>query len=169
MQGERPDRGFYDPEMIAESCGLVRVMCYDKHLASQPGHGPTSTAPWAREAVSSWLRYVPREKLVMGLPAYSNDYDLRPGKRGRQVYASRPDVRDQTELEKHWRPFEQIHVYRYLESEGHPRVFFASDAKSNTAHLETVEKLDLGGFGFWHYGSVSPEMWQTVQTATEKR
>jgi hypothetical protein len=168
MQGDSPDTGFYDPDAIVASCDLVRVMCYDKHFAPKPGHGPTSTAPWAREAVRFWLRYVPKEKLVMGLPAYSNDYDLRLGRRGRQVYKDRPELPKDAMVERTWRPFERIHVYRYLDKEKHARVFYASDAMSTTAHLETVKKLDVVGFGFWHHGSISPEIWSAIRKSNSK-
>ena len=155
------DPGFYDPGLIAKHCDLVRVMCYDKHLASQPGHGPTSTAPWARAAMEYWLQHIPRKKLVMGLPAYSNDYDIRPEGRGRQVDRASPDTA--TPIKPHWRPFEKINVYRYADREGNSRVFYASDSKSTGAHLETVGQLNLGGFGFWHHLAVAPATWKVIR------
>ncbi|MCH8045539.1 MAG: hypothetical protein IID44_17655 [Planctomycetes bacterium] len=169
MQQEPADVGFYDLKTIAASCDLVRVMCYDKHFASSPGHGPTSTAPWARRAMQFWLAHIPREKLVMGMPAYSNDYDLRPGQRGRQVDRPSPEVPKGGKVERFWRPFERIHVYRYEDSTGRARVFYASDAKSTAAHLETYQKLRLAGFGFWHHASVSPETWQAVRKAVRPK
>ena len=33
------------------------------------GIGPTSTVPWAKEAMSYWAKHVPLDNLVMGLPA----------------------------------------------------------------------------------------------------
>ncbi len=165
MQQDPADVGFYDPRAIAASCDLVRVMCYDKHLASSPGHGPTSTAPWARAAMKFWLARVPRAKLVMGMPAYSNDYDLRPGERGQQVDRPRPKVPEGGKMERSWRPFDRIHVYRYEDSAGRVRVFYASDAKSTAAHLETFQKLRLAGFGFWHHATVPSETWQEVRKA----
>ncbi len=161
MSQPLPDPGFYDPALIAKHCDLVRVMCYDKHLASQPGHGPTSTAPWARSAMEYWLKHIPREKLVMGLPAYSNDYDIRPEGRGRQVDRASPE----TTLpgKPHWRPFEKINVYRYTDKAGNPRVFYASDSMSTQAHLETARQLALGGFGFWHHLAVAPATWKVIR------
>ena len=156
-----PDSGFYDPGIIGRHCDLVRVMCYDKHLASQPGHGPTSTAPWARSAMKYWLKHIPGRKLVMGMPAYSNDYDIRPGGRGRQVDRASPDTT--APLKPHWRPFEKINVYRYADKVGNPRVFYASDSKSTQAHLETVRQLGLGGFGFWHHLAVAPATWKVIR------
>jgi hypothetical protein len=72
-------------KVIAETCDLIRVMCYDLYwapgkgdlsLIERPdtqGMGPASNYPWAREAMKFWRSQTPREKLIMGLPAYSND------------------------------------------------------------------------------------------------
>ena len=51
-------------------------------IAARPdcaGMGPTSTTPWAEASMQWWAARVPKEKLVMGLPAYSNDYSALPG------------------------------------------------------------------------------------------
>ena len=114
-----------------------------------------------------WLQHIPRENLVMGLPAYSNDYDIRPEGRGRQVDRASPDPAEP--IKPHWRPFEKINVYRYADTAGNPRVFYASDSKSTAAHLETIRQLDLGGFGFWHHLAVAPATWKVIrQVLTEK-
>ena len=41
--------------------------------------GPASTQPWAEFSMKWWLAQgIPKEKLVMGIPAYSNDYSALP-------------------------------------------------------------------------------------------
>jgi hypothetical protein len=82
---------YYDPAVVAETNDVVSVMNYDMYyvggrgipaIASRPdceGMGPTSTAPWATFSMQWWLQRVPAHKLVMGIPAYSNDYSALPG------------------------------------------------------------------------------------------
>jgi len=94
---------FYDPEVLAKTCDLVRVMCYDmyfapgigkaelKHRDDCMGMGPTSDYPWTKEAMSFWIKRIPKDKLVMALPAYANDYTVTGNIKGRQVYQSVPD------------------------------------------------------------------------------
>ncbi len=55
---------------------MVRVMCYDMYSLSGSAVGPVSMQPWAKDAMQYWMRHVPREKLIMGLPAYSGDFQL---------------------------------------------------------------------------------------------
>lgn len=173
MDQDPPKKIFYDPKVVAETCDLVRVMCYDFYwapgrgdpkLADRPdtqGIGPTSSYPWAKTAMRFWLQQAPREKLIMGLPAYSNDYSLSLKGKGQQVYASKPQVPPQTPMEKAWLWYERLPVYLYVER-GAPHLFYASDAESTKAHLETVDELDLPGIGFWHFSSIDEETWKAV-------
>ena len=159
---------FYDPKTVGETCDMVRVMCYDMYSMSGTGVGPMSTQPWAKDAMKFWLKYVSRKKLIMGLPAYSGDFEMTLGGRRKQVYADRPAVPEGTEIERIWLPYEQINTYRYLDEQGHLHFFFASDHLSTRAHLETVERLDIPGIAFWHYEAVAPKTWKLVRDWHER-
>ncbi len=160
---------FYDPKVIAETCDMVRIMCYDYYSMSGRGVGPISTKPWAKDAMKYWLKYIPREKLIMGLPAYSGDFEMTSDGSRKRVYADNPVVPDGTKIERVWLPYEQINSYRYLDDKGHLHLFFASDAVSTRAHLETVDKLDLAGIGLWHYDSVTAQSWKVIRSWHKER
>ncbi len=175
MELNPPRKIFYDPKVVAETCDMIRVMCYDMYwapgrgdpkLVDRPdtqGIGPTSSFPWARAAMKFWLERAPRGKLIMGLPAYSNDYALSLKGRGKQVYAASPQVAAGTQLQKAWLWYERLPVYLYADMDGTHHLFYASDAESTKAHLETVDDLDLPGIGFWHFGSVGESTWNLVR------
>ncbi len=162
-------------EQVGETCDMIRVMCYemywapgrgDPKLVDRPdtqGIGPTSSYDWARAAMKFWLDRAPREKLIMGLRAYSNDYALSLKGRGKQVYASSPQVAAGTPLQKAWLWYERLPVYLYADTDGTPHLFYASNAESTKAHLETVDDLDLPGIGFWHFSSVGEATWNVVR------
>ena len=174
MEKIPPRQLFYDPAVVAETCDLVRVMCYDLYWAPGKGQGtdrddaqgvgPTSNHPWARTAMEFWLKRAPREKLVMGLPAYSNDYVITPTGKGQQIYKPRPEAAAAgTEMVKSWLWYEKLNLYLYRDSAGDPHAFYASDAKSTGEHLNTVDQLDLPSIGFWHFSSVDAETWKAVR------
>jgi hypothetical protein len=157
------DGGWYDPAVIAETCDLVRVMCYDMHSVSGGGIGPVSTSPWARDAMRFWMQHVPREKLVMGLPAYSRDFAMAPQRQAVSVYAPMPQVAADTSLVRVWLPYEEVTQYRYTDSDGIVHLFYAGDEASTRAHLRTAAELELNAIGFWHYAAVTPEQWSAVR------
>ncbi len=155
---------FYDHTVVGQTCDMVRVMCYDMYSLSGKGIGPVSTQPWAKDAVKYWLRHVPAERLVMGLPAYSGDFEMKlDGKRTRHYSAPRPVVPMGTTVRRVWLPYEQINTYKYVDAKGVLHLFYASDAAGTRAHLETAERLGVFGIAFWHYAAVTPPMWQAVR------
>jgi spore germination protein YaaH len=160
---ESPEKHFYDALVVGKVCDQIRIMCYDLHWAPGATFGPTSTVPWAKEAMRYWCRHVPREKLIMGLPAYSNDFDVLPGGKGVQVYSAKPQIPTSPPLQPVWLEYEKLRVYRYVDGDGRPHVFFASDEASTKAHLETVEELNIPAISFWTYNSVAPETWKTLR------
>jgi spore germination protein YaaH len=166
--GAEIDGGWYDPAVIAETCDMVRVMCYDMHSVSGGGIGPVSTAPWARDAMRFWMRHVPRERLVMGLPAYSRDFSLTPERQAESIDAPTPQVAADTSLVRVWLPYEEITQYRYRDSDGIVHLFYASDEASTRAHLGTARELELDAIGFWHYAAVTPEQWAAVRQWLEE-
>jgi spore germination protein YaaH len=110
-----------------------------------------------------WLKRVAREKLVMGLPAYSNEYVITPSGKGRQVYKPKPEPGSGTHMARSWLWYERLNLYLYRDSSGEPRAFYASDARSTAEHLRTVDALDLPSISFWHFSSVDTETWPTVR------
>jgi spore germination protein YaaH len=169
---------FYDPKVLGRTCDLIRVMCYDLYYApgrrdpklldraDTQGVGPASTYVWARNGMRFWLGQVPRRKLVMGLPAYSNDYALSLSGGGNQIYASKPPT--QGASQKTWLWYERLALYLYLDKDV-PHVFYASDAESTKAHLETVDELKLPAFGFWHFSSVDEATWEAIRAWMDKK
>jgi spore germination protein YaaH len=172
MDETPPAKIFYDPSVVAKTCDLVRVMCYDLYYApdrgdpARPagqGFGPTSTAPWAKTAMQFWLRFVPREKLIMGLPAYSNDYSMALKGRGAQIEAPRPQPAPATPLEKSWLSYERINAYLYQHGDGTIHLFYASDDASTNALLAVADELNIPSVGFWHFSTVDQDTWQAVR------
>ncbi|MBN2309530.1 MAG: hypothetical protein JXR94_11195 [Candidatus Hydrogenedentes bacterium] len=156
---------FYDPAVIADTCDVVRVMCYDMYSLSGGAVGPVSTQPWAKDAMKYWMQHVPRERLVMGLPAYSGDFELAVNGAEKRVYSDpAPDVPEGTAVQRVWLPYEQVNSYLYQDADAHMHVYYASDAASTRAHLETAERLGITCIGFWHFEAVTPEMWDVVRT-----
>lgn len=171
-----PNKIFYDVKVLAKTCDYIRVMCYDMCWAMEhkkddfqnkndySGIGGTSCYPFVKTAMEFWKKYIPKNKLVAGLPAYSNDYDLTTGGEGIQVYAPTP-LNPQTPLAKPgWMWYDKINIYIYKDTNDHIHLFYASDAKSTQSLLELMDELELDNIGFWHYSSVSKDMWDVTRT-----
>lgn len=166
---------FHDPKVLATTCDLIRVMCYDmyfapgvdnpdlKHRDDCMGVGPTSNYPWTKEAMLFWIKHIPKDKLVMALPAYSNDYAVTGSIKGRQIYQSVPDSVSGILPPPTWLCYEKTNMYLYNGVNGNRHLFYASDARSTEALLELADELDIPKIGFWHFSSVDPQMWDVTE------
>ena len=171
---------FYDPSVLAKTCDLVRVMCYDMYFApgiGKPelkdrddctGIGPTSNYPWTKDAMAFWIKHIPKDKLVMALPAYANDYAVTGSSKGRQIYQSVPDSVSGVLPPPTWLCYERMNMYLYDGTDGNRHMFYASDARSTEALLELADELGIPQIGFWHFSSVDPQMWDVTKNWKKK-
>lgn len=166
---------FYDPDVLQQTCDLVRVMCYDMYCApcigvkelmdrdDCQGIGPTSNYLWMRECMLYWKSRISNDKLVMSLPAYGNDYKLTGLIEGKQIYASIPDKVVGQLPAPIWLCYEKVNMYLYNHEDGSRHLFYASDARSTVCLLQLADELQMPKVGFWHFNSVSPEMWKVAR------
>lgn len=154
---------FYDPKAIAESCDEVRPMCYDYYFAPHGLTGPTTAWLWAREVMQFWLQYIPRQQMVMALPAYGNDFPARPGGgKGRQVKHEHPDKVHGRTIRHAWLHQERLNFYRYLDRGGNPRVLFATDQDSTRELLKIVDEFKVPTISFWFYQTMTSGIWRAL-------
>jgi spore germination protein YaaH len=62
-------RGAYDLQALAQSVDLICLMTYDQHTRWTPP-GPVAAWDWTVENLDYALKFVPKEKLSLGIPLY---------------------------------------------------------------------------------------------------
>ncbi len=170
IQDQGEDAMFQDPRVVNETCDQIRVMCYDMYFAYGRGNkelvhrgdcygfGPTTTIPWTRDAMKFWLQYIPADKLVLGLPAYGNDYNITNFGAGEQIYFPKEKLPDVAMNEVYlW--YEQIPASQYIDANGHAHIYYGFNAQSTAALMKVAEDLSVPNIAFFALESVTPEMW----------
>lgn len=157
---------FMDLPLLAHYADHLRPMNYD--LFWPPGDaavGPTTTAPWARDRMTYMAQEVPRQKIVMGLPTFSVDWDVSEPERSRQIYDYEwiAEREKESPIGRYWCLHWDVNLIRYTDGEGHPHLLYVSDAKSTISHLETADSLDLAGVCFWCLMGDDPQIWECVR------
>ncbi|HZI43406.1 MAG TPA: glycosyl hydrolase family 18 protein [Gemmatimonadaceae bacterium] len=69
-------RGGYDLAAIGRVSDFVSMMSYDQHTRRTPP-GPVAGLTWVRDNVDYFLRYVPAQKLSLGIPLYGQHWFAR--------------------------------------------------------------------------------------------
>ena len=148
-------------------------------ITSRPdcvGMGPAATQPWAEMSMRWWLARVPASKLVMGVPAYSNDYSALPffgGANGSQAGIGPPSSepcrcpsdgcpgpcrQSSGPVETIWEFDRQSYTYMYTDTDGRPRIRYGTEVESTKALLRTATKLGVDQVGFWTFNLADEAM-----------
>ena len=69
-------RAGYDLTAMAKAGDFISVMTYSQHTRRTPP-GPVAGLPWMRDVVDYFLRFVPPEKLSLGIPTYGMHWYTR--------------------------------------------------------------------------------------------
>lgn len=67
----------YDFAGIGQFCDSITLMTYDEHY-SGGSPGPIASLPWMTQALDYAIRYIPREKILLGIPVYGYDWSSEP-------------------------------------------------------------------------------------------
>jgi spore germination protein YaaH len=162
---------FLDTDTLNRYCDQIRVMGYDAYYAGGPINAPMSaTSPrwWVKQqAGSKWIKAFPKEKLVWGLPAYSNYYQVPhlPDNTGdgMQMNASyRPQ-----NVEPVWLPNDGVNFYVWG-ADGTTCYLWATDARSTREQLALMDAAGFGHISFWYFNLITPEMWEVISEWMEK-
>jgi len=158
--------GFIDPVILTPHVDQFRCMTYDLYCPPSQFVGPTSTAPWGRETMQYMADRVPCEKIIMGLPTYSVDWDIADPTNSRQVNDHKFIAEREAEspIGRGWCYFQDVSLIRYTDVDDHPHLLWVSDARSTKSHLITVDTHDLAGVSFWVLtGDEDLKIWQAVR------
>jgi spore germination protein YaaH len=156
---------FLDTDTLNRYCDQIRVMGYDAYYAGGPIRGVMgATSPWwwvKQQTESKWIKGFTKEKIVWGLPAYSNYY---------QVPHLPDNIGDGTQMGANYRPQNVEPVWLpndgvnfYVWSSGASTCYlYATDARSTREQLALMDAAGFSNISFWSFRLITPEMWEVL-------
>jgi peptidoglycan-N-acetylglucosamine deacetylase len=152
----------YDYAHIAAASDAIILMNYDEHWPTSPP-GPIAAQDWYTLNIRNILKIVPADKIVMGIPNYAYDWQVK-SKKNPQPVAEPLSF--------------QAAVVRALESEGTIQFdanslnpwfsyeegdtvhnVWMTDALTAYNELRAAERTGVRGTAVWRLGSEDPSMW----------
>src|SRR5512146_1961454 len=160
-------RGGYDLKALAEAGDFVTVMSYSQHTRRTPP-GPSAAIDWVRQVAEYFLRFMPPEKLSLGIPTgaarwyVSQDERVTP-EMARSYNQVLSYAWAMHELEIHdvtptWNDRYKT-TFGFYPSGGTWQWIFLEDARSFQAKLDLVKQLRLRGYSVWVLGPEDPKTW----------
>ena len=160
-------RGVYDLKALAKSVDLICLMTYDQHtMYTAPG--PVGGYPWTLDNLNYALKWVPKDKLSLGIPLYGYHWyagmpkDNKGNITGNYISEPNAELLARSFGGKiQWDPVDRtawFYIYRDYMREW---VFF-TDARTFQARYNLVKERGLQGFCSWVLGNAGPDIWNQL-------
>ena len=169
-------RGGYDLKALADAGDFISVMTYSQHTRRTPP-GPQASLQWTEQVVQYFLRFMPPEKLSLGVPSGSQhwytSYEERITPELARSYSAQLSYRwamgviERNGGKVRWDEEHQV-AYSYFPVGGTFEWIFLEDARSFRAKLALLEKHRLRGFSVWVLGPEDPAIWDLLPARTQR-
>ena len=162
-------RGSYDLAPLGRVSDFVSWMTYDQHTRRTPP-GAVAGVPWMRASVEFALRYIPANKLSLGIPLYSGYWYVEP-QPGTALRAAVSGTSVSYEWGAHllqragaavqWDDTNKT-SYGIAPTGPINAWVFLSDARSFAAQAALISEFHLRGLSAWVLGMEDARIWDAL-------
>ncbi|GBG55699.1 putative glycosylase YvbX [Sporomusaceae bacterium FL31] len=163
----------YDRSELGKIVDYVMVMTYDEHWRSSPVSGSVASQGWVDKGIAATLHSVPKEKLLMGIPFYTREWE-ETSENGRTIVKSRAISMAQANtiiaeqgLSPVWLQDKGQNYVEYHKAGKLYRIWL-EDQKSIALKANLVHKYGLAGAASWRKDFEQPEIWDVLNATLKK-
>jgi len=166
-------RGGYDLKKLAGIVDFISVMTYSQHTGlTTPG--PVAGLPWVKQNIKYFLKFVPPNKLSLGIPVGSKLWyttingspdDTHPNVHVTAKsldYGGVEGLIDRYKGNVIWDDSAKVH-YAVLDNGWVYEYLWIEDARSFKAKQNLVKEYNLRGFSVWVLGVEDPKIWNNLK------
>ncbi len=158
----------YDRQALGEIVDYVALMAYDQHWSGGDTAGSVSEVDWADRTVNTFLKSIPPEKLILGVPFYTRLWKLTPAENGKTELTSQAlsmeAAKKQVDDNNAAVVWEEEHGQFYAEykKEGSTYKVWLEDINSLNLRTSLVHKYKLAGAAAWRLDFETPDVWSAI-------
>lgn len=159
---------FYDREKLGQIVDYCMVMTYDEHWSSSPISGSVASIEWVEKGLQNTLKYIPNEKLIMGIPFYTREWEETKDNNGRVKVKSKAfsmegvnNIIKENNSQVIWLEETGQHYTEYIKDGKKYRIWL-EDEKSIELKSSLVHKYDLAGVASWRKGFETENIWPVL-------
>lgn len=156
----------YKSKAISDSCDYIMVMAYDQYAQSSSTAGPVAGLNWVEKNLKKMIERdeIDNEKLVLGVPFYSRQWNVKDGKVVKTTALSMENAKKQIGNNAEWNEeLGQYVVTSKTNSNGVKTITYVEDERALEKKLELMEKYDLAGVAAWRRGFETEEAWNIIE------
>lgn len=154
----------YDFAGIGRLCDSITIMTYDEHY-SGGSPGPIASLPWMTQALDYAIRYIPNEKILLGIPVYGYDWSNEPTR----LVPMRdiPELVSQTNARILWSDQAVEPYFYYWRGRARHTVWYENELSAKI-RLGFVKSYRLRGIAIWRLGYETTRFWQEVSNKLKR-
>lgn len=154
----------YDRERLSKTVDYMMLMAYDQHWANSPVAGSVAEYTWVENSILGVLKYIPNDKLVLGVPFYTRLWIEKDGELSSQALSmerANKFIRDNN-INLIWDEI-SLQYYGQLEKDNTIYKIWLEDSNSLEAKASLVHKYDLAGIASWRRGFETEDIWVSME------
>lgn len=158
----------YDRKELGKVVDYMILMAYDEHWATSPVSGSVASIGWVDRGVSALLEDVPSEKVILGLPFYTREWEETPTESGSTAVKSRAlsmaqvkQILEKNETRMSWDEKAGQNFAYYQKGDSIFKIWL-EDERSIELKTALIKKYHLAGAASWRKGFEEPEIWNVL-------
>lgn len=155
----------YDRKVLGETVDYIMLMAYDQHWAESPNAGSVAQQSWVENSVKRTLDFIPKEKLLLGLPYYTRVWVTESGKRLRSVATSMGYAKSlikEYNAQVKWDEESGQFYAEYNKDNGSNNKIWLENEESIDLKSSLVHKYGLAGAAGWRKDFEVSEVWNVL-------
>ncbi|HEY8450012.1 MAG TPA: S-layer homology domain-containing protein [Bacillota bacterium] len=152
--------GAFDYQALGRLVDYVMLMTYDEHWRGGPP-GPVGSLGWMRAVLDYATTQIPRERILLGVPAYGYDWPQGGGS-GRSIRAREAlELAARTRATVRYDPTVGEASFTYRDDQGVSRIVYFTPPQGLAAKLALVGEYGIAGAAMWRMGQEPEDYWST--------
>lgn len=157
----------YDRKALGEAVDYVALMAYDQHWKGGGVAGSVSEVSWVDRIVGIFLKDVPAEKLILGIPFYTRLWKESPEDGNIKLTSQALSMESaekfllENNAQKAW-DSESGQFYSEFVSDGATYKVWLEDENSLNLRTSLVHKYELAGAAAWRLDFEVPGVWGVI-------
>ncbi|GAB6156260.1 hypothetical protein JCM17380_50120 [Desulfosporosinus burensis] len=154
----------YDFAGIGRLCDSITIMTYDEHY-SCGSPGPIASLPWMTQALDYAIRYIPNEKILLGIPVYGYDWSNEPT--CMVPMRDIPKLVAQNNARVLWSDQAVEPYFFYWRGRTRHTVWYENELSAKV-RLGFVKSYRLRGIAIWRLGYETNRFWQEISNKLKR-
>ena len=154
----------YDFAGIGRLCDSITLMTYDEHYSCGTP-GPIASLPWMTQALDYAIRYIPGEKILLGIPVYGYDWSKEPT--CMVPMRDIPELVAQNNARVLWSDQAVGPYFFYWRGRTRHTVWHENELSAKV-RLGFVKSYRLRGIAIWRLGYETNRFWQEVSNKLKR-